>query len=181
MQKEIILSKLTMSDVLSKYSPCKVINGRADCPLHGGDDCFKLYDKSFYCFSCGKGGDLIKFVSLLFNIGYKQAMYRLDYDFGLGIFRKMTTAEENKLRAENEKIKSERNKAECMRNLSQKCFNALCEYFWELKDVYPDANVIEQCVIVNRVLDYLFSNETFVFDYEGFINVLRERRAKKVG
>ena len=181
MQKETILQKLTMTEVLLKYSPCKILHNRADCPLHGGDNCFRIYENSFYCFSCGKGGDLIKFVSLLFNINYRQAMFRLDYDFGLGIFHKMTVKEHEAIRSENSKIKAERERKESIRKLSQECYNALCEYFWELREASPDANVIEQCVIVNRMIDYLNEHEDFIFDYNGFINVLKERRNEKVG
>ena len=33
----------------------------------------KVYEKDFYCFGCGKGGDLIRFVMLYHNLRFKEA------------------------------------------------------------------------------------------------------------
>ena len=38
---------------------------------------------TFYCFGCAKGGDIIKFKSLLEHISYKQAIGVLEEEFGL--------------------------------------------------------------------------------------------------
>ena len=175
MQKAQILNRLTMQQVLLRYAPCKITQNRADCPLHGGDKCFVLYPNSFYCFSCGAGGDLIKFVSLMFGIGYREAMFRLDNDFGLGVFKKQSLKDIHKMRAENEKIKAEQEKKRAVKILNTKAYNALCEYFKELKTMYPDANVAEQAYISSRLLDMLYEDEEFFFDYEKLIGAMRKR------
>ena len=33
----------------------------------------KIYEKDFYCFGCGKGGDFIKFVQLYHNLNFQEA------------------------------------------------------------------------------------------------------------
>lgn len=91
MQRELILSKLTMEQVLQFYAPRKTHHHRCGCPLHNGkDDNFVIYHDSFYCWVCGAGGDFIKFVSTLFNISYPEAMKRIDADFALGVYEKPT-------------------------------------------------------------------------------------------
>jgi DNA primase len=56
------------------------------CPFHSEKTAsLRLYDKSFYCFGCGTGGDLIKFVQLYFNISFAQALIRINSDFRLGL------------------------------------------------------------------------------------------------
>lgn len=59
------------------------------CPFHSEKTAsLRLYDKSFYCFGCGAGGDLIKFVQLYFNISFAQALVRINSDFRLGLSNK---------------------------------------------------------------------------------------------
>ena len=175
MQKEQILNLLTMEQVLQKYAPCKITHGRCDCPIHGGDKCFAIYKNSFYCFSCGAGGDLIKFVSVISGTGYREAMLKLDADFGLNLFKKLSVKERHKLRAENEKRQSEQDKVRVAKQLNAKAYNALCAYFKELKEMYPDADIVEQAYITNSLLDLLYENEEFFFDYEKLLNAMRER------
>ena len=55
------------------------------CPFHSEETpSLRLYDHNWYCFGCGAGGDVIKFVQRYFNIGVQPAIVRLNYDFNLG-------------------------------------------------------------------------------------------------
>jgi len=52
----------------------------ARCPFHDDKTAsLALYTdtNSFYCFACAKGGDVIRFVELLHNCGFKEAVTRL--------------------------------------------------------------------------------------------------------
>ena len=61
-------------------------SGFALCPFHREDTpSLKLYPQGFYCFGCGKGGDVIRFVMELFGITFSQAVTRLSSDFHLGL------------------------------------------------------------------------------------------------
>lgn len=53
--KEQILSYLNMKDILNKYN-IKQNRNQFCCPFHGVDKhpSAKAYDKTFYCFNCGK-------------------------------------------------------------------------------------------------------------------------------
>lgn len=92
---EQIKSLVTMDAVARHYgfepnrSHCIV------CPFHREDTAsLRIYENSFYCFGCGVGGDVIKFVSMLCNIGNSQAAIRINEDFGLGLTDKKSSRAE---------------------------------------------------------------------------------------
>ena len=75
MNIEEIKARYSMKDILAR---CGVKVDRHDfctCPFHKGDHTasMKVYDKSFYCFGCCKGGDIIQFVRLYHNLDFKEA------------------------------------------------------------------------------------------------------------
>lgn len=74
MTKDEIKERFTMMDILNRLN-IRVNKGFCNCPLHDGDHTasFKVYDKSFYCFGCGKGGDIITFAQLYNNMSFKDA------------------------------------------------------------------------------------------------------------
>lgn len=75
-----------MRDVASFYGYTPNTRGYIRCPFHSEKTAsLRLYDKSFYCFGCGVGGDMIKFVQLYFNISFPQALIRINSDFRLGL------------------------------------------------------------------------------------------------
>jgi DNA primase len=84
--KEEILNLLNMKDILDKYG-IKRNKYMFHCPFHGQDKhaSAKAYEKSYYCFSCGKNADLIGFVENYFNLNFQEAMEKINYDFGLGL------------------------------------------------------------------------------------------------
>lgn len=62
--------------------------GRCLCPFHRDrHPSMKIYphDKGYYCFSCGSGGDVIKFVGQLYKISNEQAALKLIEDFHIPI------------------------------------------------------------------------------------------------
>lgn len=81
-----IKQSLTMQEIACFYGFKPNRQNYIRCPFHSEKTAsLRLYDKSFYCFGCGTGGDLIKFVQLLFNINFAQALLRLNSDFRLGL------------------------------------------------------------------------------------------------
>ena len=61
-------------------------SGYALCPFHREDTpSLKVYPQGFYCFGCGKGGDVIRFVMELYGLTFAQAAQRLNSDFHLGL------------------------------------------------------------------------------------------------
>lgn len=83
--RDEILNCINMKDILDKYE-IKLDKNMYHCPFHTDRHASaKFYEKSFYCFSCGKGGDIFKFVQYLFNLTFKEAMQKINLDFNLGL------------------------------------------------------------------------------------------------
>lgn len=62
--------------------------GRCLCPFHKDRrPSMKIYphDKGYYCFSCGNGGDVIKFVARLYGLDNESAAWKVIEDFHLPI------------------------------------------------------------------------------------------------
>lgn len=74
MKVEEIKSKFTMPEILARYN-IAVKKGFCKCPFHKGDNTpsMKVYKDGFYCFGCGAGGDIIRFVQLHDNLSFEEA------------------------------------------------------------------------------------------------------------
>lgn len=95
----IIKDRLTMADVLSRYGfePKK----RMKCPLHNGDDLnFATTDKTYTCYSRCGSGDVISFVQNYFNIGFNEALKKIDADFGFCLYGKQSYRDNQKSQKE---------------------------------------------------------------------------------
>lgn len=84
-----IKDALTMEEVARHYGFEIQRGGFISCPFHGGDHTpsLKIYpgNRGWYCHGCHKGGDVISFVRELYSLDFKQAVIRIDNDFGLGL------------------------------------------------------------------------------------------------
>lgn len=71
------------------------------CPFHPGDNTasLKIYPdgRGWCCFGCHKGGTVIDFVKNLYDLDFRQALVRIDYDFHLGLIGTTPTAKESAL------------------------------------------------------------------------------------
>lgn len=84
--KDEILGRVSMQQVLDRYGIKN--NGKMFCcPFHGEDrhPSAKIYENSFYCFCCNKADTTIGFTMDLFNLSFKEAMQKINIDFGLGL------------------------------------------------------------------------------------------------
>lgn len=71
--------KVSLLDIVSERQRVKRSGNKyaTNCPFHKDKHpSFFIYPEtnSFYCFGCGVGGDVIKFVELLFNYSFKEAV-----------------------------------------------------------------------------------------------------------
>lgn len=84
--KDEILTYVTMENILDKYG-IEHKRGMFSCPFHGEDrkPSAKAYKNNFHCFACGKNRDIIGFVEEYFNLSFKEAMQKINIDFGLGL------------------------------------------------------------------------------------------------
>lgn len=85
---ELIKSQVGMRSAAEFYGYPVDRQGRCLCPFHNDQrPSMKIYphDKGYYCFSCGNGGDVIKFVGRLYGMNNEQAAKKLIEDFSLPI------------------------------------------------------------------------------------------------
>lgn len=105
---ETINSTLTMESVWEAYGNAPIRKHVVSCPFHQDDTpSMRLYEHSWFCFGCPQGGDIIKFVQLYFNIDFRAALMRLDYDFhlGLNLGEKLNARQRTKMRLEAQERK----------------------------------------------------------------------------
>ena len=90
-----IKGRITMYSAARRYGFEPNRSNCIVCPFHREDTAsLRLYKDSFYCFGCGAGGDVIKFVSKLYGIGNYQAAVRINEDFCLGLTNKKASRAE---------------------------------------------------------------------------------------
>lgn len=64
------------------------MNGFCVCPFHQEKTAsMKLYkgNRGFHCFGCGATGDVINLVMRYYGLNFKQALLKLDCEWGLGL------------------------------------------------------------------------------------------------
>lgn len=83
MTSDDIKNSVTMVEVLSRYGHRPNRRGFMCCPFHLEDTpSMKIYKDSFYCYGCGKSGDIFTWVMFEENCGFKEAFLILggEYD-----------------------------------------------------------------------------------------------------
>ena len=117
--KDQILNILDMNTIISYYG-IKSNRGMCSCPFHEDKSpSMKIYDKSFYCFSCNKTGDLIQFVQYLLGLDFNKAMEKINFDLNLNL-SKITDKKELKriqLQFEQERKRKEQLKQDYIRKM----------------------------------------------------------------
>lgn len=166
-----IRNRVTMSDVLNMYSNVKIEKGRCQCPLHNGiDNNFKIYNnKTFNCWVCHKGGDVINFVSYLFDISCSEAIKQIDKDFNLSLFETLDTEEYIKRQKEyKSKLKAEEKKKKDI----EKC----------LSDIYRLCAIHRKCHFL--IKDFkggeMDKKTEFAFNKIEYIKYLIEEKEKEL-
>lgn len=79
-----IKSGVDLRSVIESYGLDVEKNGMMICPFHDDrNPSMKIYDDHFHCFGCQVHGDVIDFVSRLFGITLKEAIEKMENDFGI--------------------------------------------------------------------------------------------------
>ena len=124
---EEIKDKIKMDDILSRYSIERNRNGFICCPFHGEKTAScKIYPDGFYCFGCGVGGDVIAFVKKLFSVDFREAIKRMENDFGITI---SNTDDEEPLFVRRQKERRKRAR------ILQEKYSSLCKEYRALNAI----------------------------------------------
>lgn len=103
-----INERLTMRAVLECYG-FQPNGNKMCCPFHKEKTpSFIIYPKSFYCFGCGEGGDIITFVEKLFDLSFIEASRKLSDDFRLFLFDEKSKSKYKKIKPKESEPTSDR-------------------------------------------------------------------------
>lgn len=152
---EEVKQRLSMRQV-AEYYGCHISRkGICLCPFHEDNHpSLKIYenDKGYYCFSCGSGGDVIKFVGELFNLKNEEACKKLIEDFSLPIALENLSYREKRERSRKheEYRKLQRFKAEAYAVL-KKYWMLLCEAAQDFTSPHFEEAMQELTIIEYRL------------------------------
>lgn len=150
-----VKQRLSMRQVAEHYG-CKVNQkGTCLCPFHADNNpSLKIYenDKGYYCFTCGNGGDVVKFVGKLFGMRNEDACKKLIEDFSLPVALEGLSYREKRERSrrQEEYRKQRRFEAEAQAILKE-YWILLCEAAQNFASQHFDEAMQELSVIEYRL------------------------------
>ncbi len=130
---------VSTSDAASFYGIQVNRNGMCCCPFHSDRNPSMKVDINYYCFGCGEKGDVISFVSKLFNISPYESTIKLSKDFGINISQIQNIPVSNK----NEIYTKRKEVSDFKKALSEYIFDSITEllaYLNSLKSFLKDYN-----------------------------------------
>lgn len=83
-----IKNRISTKELLSFYGIKINSRGFANCPFHHEKTgSLKIYDgdKGYYCFGCGKSGDIVTFMQDFFGLSFKESIEKINDDFSLNL------------------------------------------------------------------------------------------------
>ena len=156
---EIIKENVNLREAAELYGIDVNRYGKALCPFHN-DRNPSLYvaDDHYHCFACGEHGDVIDFVSKLFQLSLYDAARKLMADFHLSPDKPPSAAalHAKRIRTEAQQLKAN----------ERLCFSILSDYARVLRDwkvqyapqspaEAPDERFVEACHKLDEVEYYL--------------------------
>lgn len=128
---QIIKESVPIIELIHRYGFYENRAGFICCPIHGErTPSLKVYKKnnSWHCFGCGKGSSVIDFVMAVDNLSFSDACKKIDADFGLGLYKKMSFAETRKIKKQQKKKREEREEQQRKEDFDFNCRKILSKY-----------------------------------------------------
>ena len=162
---KIINDTLAMSDIINHYSIGTLNRGKMCCPFHSEKTPSFIATGSFFnCFGCGEGGDIIKFVMRYFNIDFKAAIIKIDYDFNLnmGIGKKPTLTQYRLQQIRYKELRKKQEELEQKKAYKLYAYRRLIDYRWWLREL-PDSEPKQHDIdYMDRLLDKFLPSDVFI-------------------
>lgn len=161
--KDTILDNIDMKDILNKYN-IKSLRGIFHCPFHNDKTpSAKIYGNKYHCFACGQHGDVIQFVQDYFNIGFVEALKKINYDFNLNLNYGELSKEQIK-QIEERKILKQKQKEKHFQRMLNLCktinmFEEIYRITKEQLNPYNWEEIEEACAKLKTKIELL--NEEF--------------------
>lgn len=179
-----IKQSVTITDVVERYGCVKIKRNRCACPLHNGKDLnMVIYPQtnSFYCFVCGKGGDVIRFVQEAFNLSLYEAERKLDYDFNLCLFEKPTLTKSRKTKEKIRLLMAEREENARQRAYNKYVYFTLVDYIWRLRAQPESKQKSHDLKYMDRLTEQMLSPDVvFPLNVDSLIFALKTKFESEV-
>ena len=160
-------NNISVKEVFQRYIGGEINNkGFSRCPFHNERTAsFMLYEKnkSFYCFGCGAGGNVINLVAKALNINYYEAMKRLDEDYSLGLFQKVIKTDARRSKEAIERARKQLKQEQLQLKQKDNYFKLL-DCFKKLQKLPLTKAVSHDLAFLERLLDKWLSFENKPFD-----------------
>ena len=160
-------NNISVKEVFQRYIGGEINNkGFSKCPFHNERTAsFTLYEKnkSFYCFGCGAGGNVINLVAKALNISYYEAMKRLDEDYSLGLFQKVIKTDARRSKEAIERARKQLKQEQLQLKQKDNYFKLL-DCFKKLQKLPLTKAVSHDLAFLERLLDKWLSFENKPFD-----------------
>lgn len=123
---EAVKQNVTTRQAAELYGVSVGRNGMAICPFHNDRNPSMKLDRRFHCFGCQADGDVVDFVSRLFQLPVKEAAIKLADDFGIAYDSRQKPI----IRSDIQKaIQNQKHKQEELHS-----YKVLFKYFYLLKE-----------------------------------------------
>lgn len=141
--KERILAYLKTKSVMEYYGIVFNGMGFARCPFHNEKTAsMSIKNNHYKCFGCGEYGGVIDFVVKYFGLSFKDALSKIDSDFGLGVIGKPVTLAENhkikQLKIKQEELKRKHNTFRTLYRTKTDFFRYLQNAITEFRPMDPE-------------------------------------------
>lgn len=166
-----ILERVSIKEVLDRYWGKADRTGRYKCVFHNGkDNNMVALDGNCYCFVCNERGNAINVVRTIFNCSTKQAMQKIDEDFGLWLDKPLTPQEKKKYAEQQKAREQERKRQEELAKFESKCLDTIAEKL-RIADGY-----IQEKSFKGEVGSAEMYHYTDTLDYKMFIKAIERKR-----
>lgn len=142
---EDVLSRISTKEGLEYYGVRFNAKGFAHCPFHDERTPSFHYNARtdrYHCFSCGKGGNIIDFVSAYFHYDLPKelpaVLKKIDQDFQLGVEKQLSDQERNEFAAQQRDNKMLELAEKAWKNELSISYNSWCSIFRELSRFSAD-------------------------------------------
>lgn len=134
---DIIKERVTCREMLESFGVSVDRKGFAVCPFHNEKTAsLKVYDdpkRGWCCHACHAGGDVINLAKLWYGVNVRQAIERINIDFGLclSIGEKLSAEQREVMQKEADRRNSERKRREALLESAETAYNAAIDAYRE--------------------------------------------------
>lgn len=115
---EAVKQTVSTRQAAERYGINAKRNGMAVCPFHDDKNPSMKVDKRFHCFGCQTDGDVVDFVSRLFDLPGKEAAMKLADDFDISYDSRQKPSVRAKIREPTPEQKYKQKENHCYKVLS---------------------------------------------------------------